>query len=64
MTGAVPISTAEVGDAVSAFPVPNRLVPVYHIFFASILSHQVEVNEELCIVIIKDPHNISDMVNL
>ena len=63
VTGAVPISTIEVGAAVSAFPVPSRAVPVYPILVAGIVLVAV-VSAELCIVIVNELPTRSDTVNL
>jgi len=63
VTGAVPISTADVGDAVNAAPVPSRFVPVYQTLLAGIVP-SVAVIAELCIVTVKLSPSISDMVNL
>lgn len=63
VTGDVHISTAEVGAAVRAFHVPNRVVHVYHILAAGIDPHAI-VSAELCIVTVNELHNISDAVNL
>jgi hypothetical protein len=63
VVGAVHISTVEVGAAISALPVPNRVVHVYHILLAAIDRAPV-VRAELCIVIKNEFHTISDTVNL
>lgn len=63
MTGEVPISTADVGAAVSACPVPNHAVPVYPIAEAGIDAHAI-VNAELCIVTVNPLPRRSETVNL
>ena len=64
VTGAVPISTAEVGAAVNVFPVPNRAVPVYPILAAGMEATAALVNAELCIVTVNVLPNKSETVNL
>jgi hypothetical protein len=64
VTGAVPISAADVGAEVRLFPVHNRAVPVYDTLDAAIVPPPVAFNAELCKVTVNAFPTISDTVNL